>query len=98
LETRRNAEVVIRTAGETSDTSSPGETTVEGGLMRVAKLAAHEPLARGRVGGKSEGAGMGLAGCRRIAERHGVRIAARSSPGSGAGFIVTLPLKQPTHR
>jgi light-regulated signal transduction histidine kinase (bacteriophytochrome) len=41
-----------------------------------------------------EGAGMGLAICRRIVERHDGIITAVSAPGQGATFIVTLPLRQ----
>lgn len=42
-----------------------------------------------------EGNGVGLAVCRRIAERHGGSITAESTPGLGAAFIVTLPARQP---
>jgi len=40
-----------------------------------------------------EGTGIGLAICRKIAQRHGGDIRAQSSPGEGARFVVTLPVK-----
>ena len=46
-----------------------------------------------------EGSGIGLAICRKNAERHGGTITAKSTPGQGTAFIVTVPvqqLKQPT--
>ncbi len=41
-----------------------------------------------------EGTGVGLAVCRRITDRHGGIITARSRPGEGATFVVTLPSRQ----
>lgn len=42
-----------------------------------------------------EGTGVGLAVCRRIADRHHGTIIAKSKPGEGATFIITLPVCQP---
>jgi signal transduction histidine kinase len=49
-----------------------------------------------RLHGRSEyeGTGVGLAVCRRIADRHNGAIVAKSEPGQGATFIVTLPVRQ----
>ncbi len=41
-----------------------------------------------------EGTGIGLAVCRRIVDRHRGVITARSKPGEGATFVVTLPVHQ----
>jgi PAS domain S-box-containing protein len=51
-----------------------------------------------RLHGRSayDGTGMGLAICRKIVERHHGNITARSIPGHGATFIITLPETQPT--
>jgi len=48
-----------------------------------------------RLHGRSspyEGSGMGLAICKKIIERHEGTITARSAPGEGATFIISLPL------
>ncbi|MFC6998210.1 sensor histidine kinase [Rufibacter roseus] len=46
-------------------------------------------------GQKYVGSGIGLAICRKIAIRHGGDITARSQPGVGTTFIVSLAVKQP---
>lgn len=48
-----------------------------------------------RLHGKQEyeGTGIGLAVCRRIVDRHGGSITARSKPGEGATFVVMLPVE-----
>jgi signal transduction histidine kinase len=42
-----------------------------------------------------QGTGIGLAIVRKIVERHGGTVTARSEPGQGATFIVELPRRQP---
>jgi PAS domain S-box-containing protein len=49
-----------------------------------------------RLHGRSEfeGAGMGLAICKKIVERHDGSISAKSEPGKGSTFIIRLPETQ----
>jgi PAS domain S-box-containing protein len=49
-----------------------------------------QPFQRLHSGKEYEGTGIGLSICRRIVERHGGEISAKSQPGQGSTFIVTL--------
>jgi PAS domain S-box-containing protein len=53
------------------------------------------PFQRLHGRGVYEGTGIGLAICRKIADRHGGTITAKSTQGEGTTFIVSLPVKQP---
>jgi PAS domain S-box-containing protein len=55
-----------------------------------------QPFQRLHGNQQYDGTGMGLAICRKIAERHGGTIAAQSRIGQGTTFVVTLPVLHPT--
>jgi len=54
-----------------------------------------KPFERLHGRNKYEGTGIGLAICKKIAERHNGKLTAKSWPGKGATFIITLSDRQP---
>ncbi len=55
-----------------------------------------KPFQRLHAREKYEGAGMGLAICRKIVDWHGGSIRAESEPGKGTRFLLRLPVKHET--
>ncbi|HVE11804.1 MAG TPA: ATP-binding protein, partial [Elusimicrobiota bacterium] len=53
-----------------------------------------KPFQRLHPMGVYEGSGIGLSICQKIVERHGGMITARSAPGKGTTFLITLPGRQ----
>ncbi len=56
--------------------------------------AIFQPFKRLHNSGGAPGSGIGLAICKAIADRNGWTLAARSRPGEGATFEVTLPIEK----
>lgn len=92
--------VVIRAEQADDRAPSPGawEITVGDngiGFAPADSECIFDVLTRLHGRGEYDGVGIGLAVCRRIAERHGGSIRAEGVLGAGATFTVILPASQP---
>jgi signal transduction histidine kinase len=102
---RKDTPPVVRVSGRVVPFISPGDGDSQLGLACELSVedngVGFEPIYSQqifelfqRLHGRDEyeGTGMGLAICKKIAERHGGSISAASTPGQGSRFTVKLPL------
>jgi two-component system, OmpR family, sensor kinase len=67
------------------------------GVSNADRERIFDRFARGSGARRSQGAGLGLAIVRAIAEAHGGHVElARRTPGAGATFSITIPTRPPT--
>ncbi|MEK7855044.1 MAG: ATP-binding protein, partial [Acidobacteriota bacterium] len=87
---------VIKIKGEKADPEMFVLTVTDNGIGFDEKYLDRIFTPFQRLHGRNEydGTGIGLAVCRKIVERHGGTLTARSTPGEGSTFIATLPVKQ----
>jgi signal transduction histidine kinase len=87
---RQSPQIRVRARHEAEawriEVQSSGPTIPVGDLERI-----FEPFHRGTGERRARGAGLGLATCKRIVERHGGTIAVRAANGSGNVFHFALP-------
>jgi signal transduction histidine kinase len=96
---RPGANVAMRISGRTEQGSEGERVVVEVSDNGIGFDPRHAERIFGlfeRLHSRSEyeGAGIGLATCRKIVERHGGRISARGNAGQGACFTLILPRQQ----
>ena len=95
----RRLEVLVKAEADVEPTTQQPViriTIQDNGIGFDARYAERifSPFQRLHSRSEYEGTGIGLATCRKIVDRHNGTIAAKSKPGAGATFIVTLPVEQ----
>jgi signal transduction histidine kinase len=86
---------LIRVAAERKDDAWEFSVADNGiGIAPEFRDRVFEIFARLHSRDKYQGSGIGLASCRRIVERHGGSIWVDATPGGGATFRFTLPLRE----
>ena len=93
---RKDVPPVVQVSGHGNGDAAVQITVQDNGIGFDVKYADRIFGVFQRLHGRDEyeGTGVGLAICKKIAERHGGRITAHGQPGHGATFVVTLPLQQ----
>ena len=89
------AGTLVEIAARVADGGLRLEVTDEGpGIAAEDRETVFAPFQRLRRGDRApvKGAGLGLAIARRLVEAHGGRIWVEAGPGTGARFVITLPL------
>ena len=94
---RKGIPPLVRVYAEPSDAGRVRIVVEDNGIGFETKYAERIFGVFNRLHGQDEyaGSGIGLAVCRRIAERHGGMIVGQGAPQQGARFTIDLPLRQP---
>lgn len=91
LKYNRSAEPIVHVSAKETPESWEVHVTDNGiGIDAADHDRIFEPFKRLHEGAEFDGTGLGLATCRRIAERHFGRLTCRSEPGAGSTFVLTL--------
>lgn len=61
------------------------------GIAEDVQLQMFQPFTRSRTGAHTDGAGLGLAFVKTVAQRHGGKVLVDSTPGHGSAFRLVLP-------
>ncbi|MEM1212765.1 MAG: PAS domain S-box protein [Planctomycetota bacterium] len=92
---RRDEPPRVEVSGAQEDDSYRFSVSDNGSGLRAEDVErAFEPFQRLHPGKQNRGTGIGLSICRRVVERHGGSISARSEPNRGTVFTFTIPHRE----